>query len=69
MSRPLDPQSVPVEAWLDHVYLRDNPRGSQVEWWHHSAGCRGWFRVERDTWTHEVLASGPPDAALEDASR
>jgi len=55
--RPADPQSVTLEAWLDHVYLRDNPRGPHEEWWHHVAGCRRWLRVRRDTATHEVLGA------------
>jgi len=46
------------EAWYDFVYTRDNPRGEHTEWWHHTAGCRRWFKVKRNTWTHEVLSSG-----------
>ncbi len=60
VARPQDPQSVPLAEWLDHVYLRDNPCGRHSEWWHHSAGCRRWFKVLRDTRTHEVFASAPP---------
>ncbi|MBX5155698.1 MULTISPECIES: sarcosine oxidase subunit delta [unclassified Rhizobium] len=51
-----------VEAWFDYVYLRDNPRGSHSEYWHHSSGCRRWLIVERDTVTHVV--HGVRDAAL-----
>jgi sarcosine oxidase subunit delta len=36
-------------------FLRDNPRGPLDEYWHHSAGCRSWFRIRRDTATHEIL--------------
>jgi heterotetrameric sarcosine oxidase delta subunit len=35
-------------------FLRDNPRGPLDEYWHHSAGCRTWFRIRRDTYTHEI---------------
>lgn len=63
--RPADPEKVSTEEWLDYVYLRENPRGPHVEWWHHSAGCRSWFKVRRDTLTHEVLASAPAQATLE----
>ncbi|EJC85600.1 sarcosine oxidase delta subunit [Rhizobium leguminosarum bv. trifolii WSM2297] len=49
-------------AWYDYVYLRDNPRGSHSEYWHHSSGCRRWLIVERDTVTHVV--HGVRDAAL-----
>ena len=41
------------------VFLRDNPRGPHEELWQHSAGCRRWIRVRRDTLTHEVLGSAP----------
>lgn len=51
-----------AEAWFDYVYLRDNPRGSHSEYWHHSVGCRRWLIVERDTVTHVV--HGVRDAAL-----
>jgi heterotetrameric sarcosine oxidase delta subunit len=62
--RPADPDEVSREAWLDHVFLRDNPRGPHLEWWQHSAGCRRWLRVHRDTLTHEVLGSAPPGEPL-----
>ncbi|ACI58809.1 sarcosine oxidase, delta subunit family (plasmid) [Rhizobium leguminosarum bv. trifolii WSM2304] len=51
-----------ADAWFDYVYLRDNPRGSHSEYWHHSSGCRRWLIVERDTVTHVV--HGVRDAAL-----
>jgi heterotetrameric sarcosine oxidase delta subunit len=35
-------------------FLRDNPRGPLDEYWHHSAGCRTWFKIRRDTYTHEI---------------
>ena len=43
-----------MEAWLDFVYIRDNPKGVHTEYWHHSHGCRQWLVIERDTVTHEV---------------
>ena len=52
-----DPAKISTEEWLDHVYLRDNPRGPHTEWWQHTAGCRQWVKVRRNTWTHEVLSS------------
>jgi heterotetrameric sarcosine oxidase delta subunit len=55
--RPVDPEKVTLDAWLDYVYLRDNPRGPHWELWQHSAGCRSWLRVRRDTLTHEILAT------------
>jgi sarcosine oxidase subunit delta len=50
------------EAWMDYVYLRDNPRGRYDEYWHHTSGCRRWLVVSRNTATHEIEASR--DAAL-----
>ena len=35
--------------------MRDNPKGPFRERWVHSAGCRRWFVVTRDTVTHEFL--------------
>ena len=46
-----------LRHWLDHIYLRDNPRGPHLEWWHHHSGCRAWIKVRRDTATHDVLGS------------
>ena len=62
-ARPCDPHTMPDAAWADSVYLRDNPRGPHEELWQHSAGCRRWIRVKRDTLTHEVFASRPTGGA------
>ena len=43
-------------AWMDYVYLRENPRGAYREYWHHAGGCRRWLVVTRDTATHAVFA-------------
>jgi heterotetrameric sarcosine oxidase delta subunit len=48
-----------LSEWSDYVYVRDNPRGPHTEHWQHSAGCRRWIRVRRNTLTHEVLGSEP----------
>jgi sarcosine oxidase subunit delta len=39
----------PLEQWVDYVYMQENVRGPQVEWWYHRGGCRRWFLVKRDT--------------------
>jgi sarcosine oxidase subunit delta len=49
---------------IDYVYLRDNPRGLHLEYWQHVNGCRAYVKVLRDTATHEILATGLPDADL-----
>lgn len=51
-----DPQrpeaGAPPEAWVDYVYLRENPAGPHRELWHHIHGCRQWITLTRDTRTH-----------------
>ena len=42
-------------AWVDYVYLRDNPAGPHREHWYHGAGCHAWLVVTRDIRTHEIL--------------
>jgi heterotetrameric sarcosine oxidase delta subunit len=46
-----------MDAWLDYVYLRDNPKGRMHEYWHHGGGCRSWLVLERDTLTHEIFGT------------
>lgn len=43
-----------AQPWIDYVFMRDNPRGAHLEYWHHAQGCRQWVVVERDTLTHTV---------------
>ena len=47
----------PIAEWFDYVYLRDNRSGPHDELWMHSAGCRCWFKVRRNTLTHDILSS------------
>ncbi len=42
------------KAWMDYVYMRDNPAGPHRELWYHAAGCHSWLVVTRDTTTHEI---------------
>jgi sarcosine oxidase subunit delta len=56
----------PESAWIDYVYLRDNPCGPHDELWYHGAGCRSWFKVRRNTRTHDIVASAPCDQRLSD---
>jgi heterotetrameric sarcosine oxidase delta subunit len=48
------------DEWVRYVYVRDNPMGLHEEWWTHSAGCRQWFVVWRDTRTHEIFGNAEP---------
>jgi sarcosine oxidase subunit delta len=42
------------KAWMDYVFIRENPMGRHKEFWHHQYGCRRWLIVERDTVSHDV---------------
>ena len=53
--RPKLNQEISDEKWDEFVYLRKSPRGKHIELWHHIAGCRQWFQVQRDTVTHEIF--------------
>lgn len=52
--RPRDGGAAATEAWVEYVYLRDNPAGPIAELWYHDGGCQSWLVVERDTRTHVV---------------
>ena len=55
--RPETSDPSTMDRWFDYVYLRDNPKGRMLEYWHHSGGCRSWLVAERNTETHEVLST------------
>ena len=52
--RPKDPDALSDEEWADYLFFRTNPKGLHKEMWNHSAGCRRWFNVERDTVTYKI---------------
>lgn len=52
-------------AWVDFVYIRDNPRGPHDELWHHVQGCRAWIVVRRDTVTHAITGTRLPHTEAE----
>ena len=43
-----------LDAFVDWLYLRDNPAGLHEELWFHEQGDRSWLVVTRDTTTHEI---------------
>ncbi len=53
---PHAPAECSDEQWAQYLFFRDNPKGPFAERWMHSAGCRRWFNVVRDTATHKLLA-------------
>ena len=54
VKRPQLGKETSDKEWYDFVYFRNNPRGKHSELWHHVAGCRQWFKVLRNTVTHEI---------------
>jgi heterotetrameric sarcosine oxidase delta subunit len=56
-SRPADAPGASDAQWADYVYFRDNPRGDHDELWQHTAGCRQWIEVRRNTLSHDVIGS------------
>lgn len=56
------------DTWYDYVYLRDNPKGPHDEYWQHVNGCRQWIKVRRDVVSHQVLATGTPQANLDEVA-
>lgn len=57
VARPVETMKTKDEEWGEYLYLRENTKGPFAERWCHTAGCRKWFNVVRDTYTHEVLAT------------
>ena len=57
--RPADPEALSDEAWADYVFMRRNPKGPHRERWVHTAGCRRWFIVVRDTSSQEIIETQP----------
>lgn len=53
--RALEPAQASDQEWTDYLYFRTNPKGVHQEQWCCSSGCGQWFKVARDTVTHEVL--------------
>lgn len=51
---PDNPAELDDVAWARYLFFRPNPKGALRERWCHSAGCRQWFTVERDTVTYTI---------------
>ena len=58
---PEDPDALDDAAWAEYLFFRDNPKGPFAERWAHSAGCRRWFDVVRDTVSHEFIGPATRD--------
>lgn len=55
--RPENPDRLGDQEWAEYLFYRDNLKGRHDELWVHSHGCRQWFNVVRDTYTHEIIGS------------
>jgi sarcosine oxidase subunit delta len=55
--RPVPAAEVSDAQWADYLYMRTNPKGRSTELWCHAGGCGQWFRMERDTVTHEIFTT------------
>ena len=53
---PEDPHALSDEEWARYLFYRQNPKGLFAERWVHSAGCRKWFNVLRDTVSYRIEA-------------
>ncbi len=58
-ARPSPAETVSHTAWADYLFYRGNEKGRHREIWCHSGGCGQWFVIDRDTVTHEVIATSP----------
>ena len=55
IERPLAENKISDAEFANYLFIRDNPKGVFLERWRHSAGCRKWFNLARDTVTHEII--------------
>ena len=55
IARPLAENKISDAEFADYLFMRDNPKGLFLERWRHSAGCRRWFNMARDTVSHEIV--------------
>ena len=63
--RPLAPAELSDEEWGRYLHFRRNPRGEHREMWCHTAGCRRYFNVMRDTVSYEIKATAAVQVVAE----
>ena len=64
VKRPDLNKEISNQEWDNFVYYRKNPRGKHIELWHHISGCRKWFKILRDTITHEIFKTSKLDEEI-----
>ena len=52
--RPANPVEVSAEDWYRYLYIQANRKGWLRERWLHNRGCQRWFKIDRNTHTHEI---------------
>ena len=57
---PTDSESADDSHWARYVFYRPNPKGTMAERWVHTAGCRRWFNLLRDTVSDRIIAVYKP---------
>ena len=67
--RPTDSDALSDAEWTDYLFMRKNPSGRHLEQWAHSAGCRRWFNVQRDTLTYEIISAYRTGESTPDVTR
>ena len=68
IARPDQPDNTSDEIWGEYLFFRKNPKGLHREMWVHSAGCRQYFNVLRNTLTYEILECYKMGSVIEDSS-
>ena len=56
ISRPANGHDLSDGEWAQWVFMRSNTMGLCAERWIHTAGCRRFFNVLRNTATDQILA-------------
>jgi heterotetrameric sarcosine oxidase delta subunit len=54
--RPSGDEEINDAQWAEFVFMRRNSKGVLAERWVHSAGCRKFFNMLRNTATDQILA-------------
>ena len=68
IARPLAENKISDAEFADYLFMRDNPKGLFLERWRHSAGCRRWFNMARDTVSHEIVEIFVVDVFFDEAN-
>jgi sarcosine oxidase subunit delta len=54
INRASEPEGISDLQWTDYLFMRANPKGLLKEQWCCAYGCGQWFKVERDSATHDI---------------